>query len=111
MYRSKKGPEHFSGHRYVGQLEGVGTGVVHNIRRPSSQRVLCVRFERNAYSPTNFRCGIALFVAMADWWLTSLELKLTKIGAEVVLHARAITFQLAWVAVTDLTVRAILPII
>lgn len=42
-----------------------------------------------------YRRGIALLVTMADWWLASLELKLTTIGAEVVLHARAITFQLA----------------
>jgi hypothetical protein len=36
---------------------------------------------------------------MADWSLTSLQLKLIKIGARVVRHARAITFQLAEVAV------------
>jgi len=40
--------------------------------------------------------------------LTSLQLKLIKIGARVVRHARAITFQLAEVAVTGLMVRAIL---
>jgi hypothetical protein len=45
---------------------------------------------------------------MADWSLTSLQLKLIKIGARVVLHARAITFQLAEVAVTGPMVRAIL---
>jgi hypothetical protein len=46
--------------------------------------------------------------AMADWSLTSLQLKLIKIGARVVHHARAITFQLAEVAVTGPMVRAIL---
>ena len=46
--------------------------------------------------------------AMADWSLTSLQLKLIKIGARVVRHARAITFQLAEVAVTGPMVRAIL---
>jgi hypothetical protein len=40
--------------------------------------------------------------------LTSLQLKLIKIGARVVRHARAITFQLAEVAVTGPMVRAIL---
>lgn len=45
---------------------------------------------------------------MADWSLTSLQLKLIKIGARVVRHARAITFQLAGVAVTGSMVRAIL---
>jgi regulation of enolase protein 1 (concanavalin A-like superfamily) len=46
---------------------------------------------------------------MADWSLTSLQLKLIKIGARVVRHARAITFQLAEVAVTGPMVRTILP--
>jgi hypothetical protein len=45
---------------------------------------------------------------MAEWSLTSLQLKLIKIGARVVRHARAITFQLAEVAVTRAMVRAIL---
>ncbi|MDN8949382.1 transposase, partial [Staphylococcus aureus] len=40
--------------------------------------------------------------------LTSLQLKLIKIGARVVRHARTITFQLAEVAVTGTMVRAIL---
>ena len=46
--------------------------------------------------------------AMADWSLTSLQLKLIKIGARMVRHARAITFQQAEVAVTRPMVRAIL---
>ena len=45
---------------------------------------------------------------MADWSLTSLQLKLIKIGARVVRHARAITFQLAEVSVTGPMVHAIL---
>jgi hypothetical protein len=56
---------------------------------------------------TFFRC-IELPEAMADWSLTSLQLKLIKIRARVVRHARAITFQLAEVAVTGAMVRAIL---
>ena len=55
-----------------------------------------------------FLRGIELPEAMADWSLTSLQLKLIKIGARVVRHARAITFQLAEVAVTGSMVRAIL---
>jgi hypothetical protein len=46
--------------------------------------------------------------AMANWSLISLQLQLIKIGARVVRHARAITFQLAEVAVTGAMVRAIL---
>ena len=44
---------------------------------------------------------------MAEWVLTSLQLKLTMISARVARHARAITFQLAEVAVTGAMVRAI----
>ena len=47
-------------------------------------------------------------MAMTDWSLTCLQLKLIKIGGRVVRHARAITFQLAEVAVTGPVVRAIL---
>lgn len=45
---------------------------------------------------------------MADWSLTSLQLKLIKIGARVVRHARAIIFQLAEVAVSGPMVHAVL---
>ena len=43
---------------------------------------------------------------MANWSLTNLQLKLIKIGARVVRHARAITFQPAKVTVTGPIVRA-----
>ncbi|PIL16330.1 hypothetical protein P775_25010 [Puniceibacterium antarcticum] len=56
---------------------------------------------------TFLRC-IELPEAMTDWSLTSLQLKLIKIGARVMRHARAITFQLAEVAVTGPMLRAIL---
>jgi hypothetical protein len=45
---------------------------------------------------------------MANWSLTSLQLKLIKMGTRVVRHAGAITFQLAEVAVTGPMLRAIL---
>ena len=61
-----------------------------------------------AYDLANFLHCIELPEAMADRSLTSLQLKLIKIGARVVRHARAITFQLAEVAVTGPMVRAIL---
>ena len=80
-------------------------------------RLSCRKFRDNevrlqlhvlAYNlATLLRC-IELPEAMADWSLTSLQLKLIKIGARVVRHARAITFQLAEVAVTGPMVRAIL---
>jgi hypothetical protein len=58
-----------------------------------------------AYNLATFLRCIELPEAMADWSLTGLQLKLIKIGARVV---RAITFQLAEVAVTGPMVRAIL---
>ena len=80
-------------------------------------RLSCRRFRDNevrlqlhalAYNlATLLRC-IELPEAMADCSLTSLQLKLIKIGARVVRHARAVTFQLAEVAVTGPMVRAIL---
>lgn len=56
---------------------------------------------------TLLRC-IELPEAMTDWSLTSLQLKLIKIGARVVRHARAITLQLTEVAFTGPIVRTIL---
>jgi hypothetical protein len=69
-----------------------------------------VRLQLHAltYNLAAFLRCITLPEAMADWSLTSLQLKLIKIGPRVVRHARAITFQLAEVAVTGPMVRAIL---
>jgi len=80
-------------------------------------RLSCKRFRDNevrlqlhalAYNLATFLRCIELPEAMANWSLTSLQLKLIKMGARVVRHARAITFQLAEVAVTGRMVRAIL---
>jgi len=80
-------------------------------------RLSCKRFRDNevrlqlhtlAFNLATFLRCIDLPETMADWSLTSLQLKLIKIGARVVRHARAITFQLAEVAVTGPMVRAIL---
>ncbi len=53
-----------------------------------------------AYNLGVFLQGVDLPEEMADWSLTSLQTRLIKIGARVVRHARAITFQLAEVAVS-----------
>lgn len=80
-------------------------------------RLSCKRFRDNAVRLQlhALACNLATFLrcielpeAMPDWSLTSLQLKLIKIGARVVRHARAINFQLAEVAVTGPMVRAIL---
>jgi regulation of enolase protein 1 (concanavalin A-like superfamily) len=52
-----------------------------------------------AYNLGIFLQGADLPEEMADWSLTSLQTRLIKIGARVVRHARAITFQLAELAV------------
>ena len=53
-----------------------------------------------AYNLATFLRCIELPEAMADWSLTSLQLKLIKIGAKVVRHSRYVTFQLAEVAIS-----------
>ncbi len=53
-----------------------------------------------AYNLGVFLQGAELPEEIADWSLTSLQTRLIKIGARVVRHARAITFQLAEVAVS-----------
>ena len=69
-----------------------------------------VRLQQHAlaYNLATFLRCIELPDDMAGWSLTSLQLKLIKIGARVLRHARAITFQLAEIAVTSPIVRAIL---
>ena len=80
-------------------------------------RLSCKRFRDNevrlqlhalAYNLATFLRCLALPEAMANWSLSSLQLKLIKIGARVVRHARAIIFQLAEVAVTGPMIRAVL---
>jgi hypothetical protein len=75
---------------------------------------LAIRLHDAAHRPegtqqpaTFLRC-IELPEAIANWSLTSRQLKLIKFGPGVLRHARAITFQLVEVAVTGAVVRAIL---
>jgi hypothetical protein len=97
--------------RLVQSIEALMTTVV-TIGRPdgSTDRVQLLGWN-NLADPKRKRGNLTYSIppeAMADWSLTSLQLKLIKIGARVVRHARAITFQLAEVAVTGPMVRAIL---
>ncbi len=64
-----------------------------------------------AYNLATFLRCIDLPEEMADWSLTSLQVKLIKIGARMVRHARAIAFQLAEVAAFGPMVRDILAVI
>ena len=71
-------------------------------------RLSCRRFRDNqvrlqlfalAYNLANFLRQLALPRPVRTWTLTTLREKLIKIGAKVVHHAKAVTFQLAEVAV------------
>src|SRR4051812_14850557 len=80
-------------------------------------RLSCRRFKDNqarlqpfalAYNLGNFLRQLALPRSVRAWTLTTLREKLIKIGAKVVHHARAVTFQLAEVAVPRALFAAIL---
>jgi hypothetical protein len=80
-------------------------------------RLSCRRFKDNqvrlqlfalAYNLGNFLRQLALPREVKHWSLTTLREKLIKIGAKVVSHARAVTFQLAEVAVPRSLFTAIL---
>ena len=80
-------------------------------------RLSCRRFQDNqarlqlfalAYNLANFLRQLALPRPVRTWTLTTLREKLIKIGAKVVRHAKAVTFQLAEVAVPRALFAAIL---
>jgi hypothetical protein len=79
-------------------------------------RLSCRRFKDNqvrlqlfalAYNLANFLRQLALPRSVQTWTLTTLREKLVKIGAKVVRHAKAVTFQLAEVAVPRVLFAAI----
>ncbi len=61
-----------------------------------------------AYNLANLLRQLALSRSVQSWSLTTLREKLITIGAKVVHHARAVTFQLAEVAVPRALFAAIL---
>ena len=72
-------------------------------------RLSCRRFAANAvrlqlhalaYNLANYQRTLALPEAVKHWSLTTLRERLVKIGAKIVRHGRAITFQLAEVMVS-----------
>ena len=83
-----------------------------NWTRPS-----CRRFRDNqvrlqlfalAYNPANFLRQLALPRPVRTWTLTTLREKLIKIGAKVVSRSKAVTFQMAEMAVPRTLFAAIL---
>ncbi len=67
-------------------------------------RLSCCSFAANAvrlqlhalaYNLANFMRTLALPEAVAHWSLTSLRVKLVKIGAKILTHARYVIFQMA----------------
>jgi hypothetical protein len=80
-------------------------------------RLSCRRFKDNqarlqlfalAYNLGNLLRQLALPRSVRTWTLTTLREKLIKIGAKVVRHAKAVTFQMAEVAIPRELVAAIL---
>jgi hypothetical protein len=80
-------------------------------------RLSCVRYASNrvrlalfvlAYNLGNFMRRFALPSQVAHWSLTSIQLKLIKIGARIVSHSRMTIFQMAEVAVSEKLFRSIL---
>jgi len=61
-----------------------------------------------AYNLGNFLRQLALPRSVRTWTLTTLREKLIKIGAKVVRHAKAVTFQMAEVAIPRELFAAIL---
>ena len=83
-------------------------------------RLSCCSFTANAvrlqlhalaYNLANFMRTLALPEAVAHWSLTSLKVKLVKIGAKIVTHARYVIFQMAEVAVPRELFQEILQLI
>jgi hypothetical protein len=64
-----------------------------------------------AYNLANFMRTLALPEAVAHWSLTSLGVKLVKIGAMILTHARYVIFQMAEVAVPSDLFQEILRLI
>ena len=80
-------------------------------------RLSCVRYASNqvrlalfvlAYNLGNFMRRFALPIEVAHWSLSSVQLKLIKIGAKIVSHSRMTVFQMAEVAVPEKLFRSML---
>src|SRR5450830_1371298 len=80
-------------------------------------RLSCTRFSSNrvrlalfvlAYNLGNFLLRFALLSEVSHWSLTSIQLKLIKIGAKIVSHSRMTVFQMAEVAVSEKLFRSML---
>ena len=80
-------------------------------------RLSCTRFSSNkvrlalfvlAYNLGNFLRRFALPGEVSHWSLTSIQLKLIKIGAKIVSHSRMTVFQMAEVAVPEKLFRSML---
>ena len=80
-------------------------------------RLSCSRFSSNrarlalfvlAYNLGNFMRRFALPREVSHWSLSSIQLKLIKIGAKIISHSRMTIFQMADVAVSEKLFRSML---
>ena len=81
----------------------------HAGRSPPTRCVL--QLHALAYNLGNFLRALATPEPIKDWSLSSLKEKLIKIGAKVISHGRAITFQMAEVALPRQMFQEILRLI
>ena len=79
--------------------------------RPFAVNAVRLQLHALAYNLGNFMRTLAMPRTAEPWSLTSLRVKLIKIGAKVVSHGRYVTFPMAEVAVSRLMFRDILMLI
>ena len=112
MTSSPEAVVHFYNHRstceqYIREGKYALTWTRLSFSRFSSNRVRLALFVL-AYNLGNFMRRFALPREVSHWSLSSVQLKLIKIGAKIISHSRMIVFQMAEVAVPEKLFRSML---
>jgi len=112
MTSSPEAVVHFYNHRstceqYIREGKYALTWTRLSCSRFSSNRVRLALFVL-AYNLGNFMRRFALPREVSHWSLSSVQLKLIKIGAKIISHSRMIVFQMAEVAVPEKLFRSML---
>jgi len=112
MTSSPEAVVHFYNHRstceqYIREGKSALTWTRLSCSRFSSNRVRLALFVL-AYNLGNFMRRFALPREVSHWSLSSVQLKLIKIGAKIISHSRMIVFQMAEVAVPEKLFRSML---
>ena len=112
MTSSPEAVVHFYNHRstceqYIREGKSALTWTRLSCSRFSSNRVRLALFVL-AYNLGNFMRRFALPREVSHWSLSSVQLKLIKIGAKIISHSRMIVFQMAEVAIPEKLFRSML---